>query len=101
MGGPLLERPNAARAAQAFPGPAPPPIRVAAIQPATYNIAAQKGIGVLAFSSHAPSTQTGHIKEYKANEKYAEPVGAFINDQWTTSPSHDNEEAQMLAAQAI
>ena len=82
-----------------------PPIWVAAMQPATYEIAAQKGIGVLALSSNSPSTLSGHIQEYKAKIKNAEPVGAFVNDHWANFTighcGDDNEAAQELGAQAI
>jgi alkanesulfonate monooxygenase SsuD/methylene tetrahydromethanopterin reductase-like flavin-dependent oxidoreductase (luciferase family) len=82
-----------------------PPIWVAAMQPATYEIAARKGIGVLAMSSNAPSTLSGHIQEYKASIKNADPVGAFVNDHWANfTVGHcgdDNEEAQELGARAI
>ena len=37
-----------------------PPIWVAALQPSTYEIAAAKGIGVLAFGSSAPSSLAPH-----------------------------------------
>ena len=82
-----------------------PPIWVAAMQPATYQLAAEKGIGVLAFSSNAPSTMTDHIREYKRNVKNATPVGAFVNDKWANfTIGHcgpDNDEAQELGARAI
>ena len=82
-----------------------PPIWVACMQPATYEIAAQKGIGVLALSTNDPSTLSQHISEYKAKVKDAEPVGAFINDQWANFTighcGDNNEKAQELGAQAI
>ena len=82
-----------------------PPIWVAAMQPPTYKIAAEKGIGVLALASAAPSTLTDHIKEYKASVKKTQPVGAFVNDQWANFTlghcGDDNEKAQELGARAI
>ena len=42
-----------------------PPIWVAALQPATYELAAEKGIGVMALSVAAPSYLAPHIKAYK------------------------------------
>ncbi len=56
-----------------------PPIWVAALQPATYEIAAQKGIGVIAFGASAPEELEGYVKSYKENVKNAEPVGAAVN----------------------
>jgi alkanesulfonate monooxygenase SsuD/methylene tetrahydromethanopterin reductase-like flavin-dependent oxidoreductase (luciferase family) len=62
-----------------------PPIWLAALQPATYEIAAQKGIGVLALGVVAPSVLEEHISKYKRDVKNAKPVGKFVNDQWLSS----------------
>lgn len=82
-----------------------PPLWVAALQPATYQLAAQKGIGVMALSVTAPSVLAPHIKEYKQNVKDANPVGKAINDQWLSSTvaycDTDNKAAQDLAAQSL
>ncbi len=59
-----------------------PPIWVAALQPATYELAAQKGIGVLALGVAAPSHLAPHIAKYKQDVGNAKPVGKSINDQW-------------------
>ena len=59
-----------------------PPIWVAALQPATYELAAKKGIGVMALGVSAPSLLEPHITAYKENIKGAEPVGQFVNNQW-------------------
>ncbi len=70
-----------------------------------YKIAAEKGVGVLTYSSYAPITLAEQIREYKTDVKRAKPVGAFINDQWANyTVGHcgdNNEEAQELGAQAI
>ena len=82
-----------------------PPIWVAAMQPETYRLAAERGIGVLAFSSDAPSTMAEHIQEYKKTVGNAQPVGAFLNDQWANFTighcGDDNAEAQELGAVSI
>ena len=82
-----------------------PPIWVAAMQPETYRLAAERGIGVLAFSSSAPSALTEQIEEYKEAVRDAKPVGAFVNDQWANFTvghcGEDNPAAQELGAQAI
>ena len=82
-----------------------PPIWVAALQPATYEIAAEKGIGVLAFGSSAPAEMEPHVRAYKENVKKAKPVGAFVNDQWASSTLgvclDDDKEARELGAQSI
>src|SRR5207249_11332622 len=62
-----------------------PRIWVAALQPATYQLAAEVGIGVMALSVAAPSYLAPHIKEYKERVRHAKPVGKFINDQWLSS----------------
>ena len=59
-----------------------PPMWVAALQPATYELAAEKGIGVLALSFTAPELLEPHIKAYRENIKKANPVGKFVNNQW-------------------
>ena len=82
-----------------------PPIWVAALQPSTYEIAAAKGIGVLAFGSSAPSSLEPYIHAYKENVKKANPVGAFVNDQWANSTLgiclEDNREARELGAASL
>mgnify|MGYP003693966455 CR=1 FL=1 len=54
VGGPVLERAAARRAPKPYQKPHPR-IWVAALQPATYQLAAEKGIGVMALSVAAPS----------------------------------------------
>ena len=82
-----------------------PPIWVAAMQPETYHLAAERGIGVLAFSSTAPSEVAEHIGRYKEDVKNAQPVGAFVNDQWANFTighcGDDNASAQELGARAV
>lgn len=82
-----------------------PPIWVAALQPATYELAAQKGIGVMALSVAAPTTLAPHIKTYKENVRKATPVGRAINDQWLSATmafcDWDSKAARELAAQSL
>jgi len=82
-----------------------PPIWVAALQPATYELAAQKGIGVMALSVAAPSYLAPHIKKYKEDVRHARPVGGSINDQWLSSTmglcDRDNKAARELAAKSL
>ena len=59
-----------------------PPIWVAALQPTTYDIAAEKGIGVLALGASAPATLEPYVRSYKEKVRDANPVGGFVNDQW-------------------
>ena len=82
-----------------------PPIWVAALQPSTYELAAQKGIGVMALGISAPAVLEPHVRAYKENIKKAKPVGKVVNDQWLSSTigycDEDNREARELCAQSL
>ena len=81
-----------------------PPIWVAALQPSTYQMAADKGIGILSFGSSAPELLKPHIKEYRERVRNANPVGAVVTNQWANSTlgycGEDNREARELAAKS-
>ena len=82
-----------------------PPIWVAALQPSTYEIAAQKGIGVMALGVNAPAILEPEIKKYKENVNNETPVGAVTNNQWLSSVfglcGEDNKSTQELSAQSL
>lgn len=82
-----------------------PPLWVAALQPSTYQMAAEKGIGVLSFGASAPDVLKPHIDAYRETVKHAKPVGAVVNDQWCSSTlgycSENNKEARELAVESI
>ena len=82
-----------------------PPLWVAALQPATYELAAQRGIGVMALGVSAPSVLEPHIAAYRQNIKKAQPVGRFVNDQWLSSVfglcGQDNASARQLCADSL
>lgn len=82
-----------------------PPIWVAALQPTTYEIAAEKGIGVLAFGSSAPGSLEPYVKAYKDKVARANPVGATVNNQWASATLgiclEDNREARELGARSL
>ncbi|MCE2462431.1 MAG: LLM class flavin-dependent oxidoreductase [Dehalococcoidia bacterium] len=82
-----------------------PPIWVAALQPSTYELAAQKGIGVMALGISAPSILGPHVKAYRQNIKKAKPVGQYVNNQWLSATmgycDFDNQEARELCAQSL
>ena len=82
-----------------------PPIWVAALQPATYQLAAEKGIGVMALGVSAPSVLEPHIKDYRETIKTSKPVGSFANNQWLSSCfgycGEDDHAAQELCARAL
>ncbi|MFQ6027885.1 MAG: LLM class flavin-dependent oxidoreductase [Dehalococcoidia bacterium] len=82
-----------------------PPIWVAALQPATYQLAAEKGIGVMALGVSAPSVLEPHIQAYRETIEQAQPVGATVNNQWLSSIfgycGEDNHEARELCASSL
>ncbi len=82
-----------------------PRIWVAALQPSTYQLAAELGIGVMALSVAAPSYLAPYISEYKTNVRNARPVGKFINDQWLSATmgfcGEDDAAARELAARSL
>ena len=82
-----------------------PPIWVAALQPATYQLAAEKGIGVMALGVAAPSILEPHISAYRETIKNANPVGAFVNNQWLSSCfglcGEDNKATRELCTQSL
>ena len=82
-----------------------PPIWVAALQPSTYDIAAEKGIGVLAFGSSAPGAMEPYVRAYKEKVRSANPVGGAINGQWASSTLgiclEDDAEAKEMGAQSL
>jgi alkanesulfonate monooxygenase SsuD/methylene tetrahydromethanopterin reductase-like flavin-dependent oxidoreductase (luciferase family) len=57
-----------------------PPLWVACGSPSTFEKAARLGLGALCFSLGSPKDFEPLIKVYKDNIKYAEPVGAYVND---------------------
>jgi alkanesulfonate monooxygenase SsuD/methylene tetrahydromethanopterin reductase-like flavin-dependent oxidoreductase (luciferase family) len=82
-----------------------PPIWVAALQPATYQLAAELGIGVMALSVASPAYLAPHIKSYKERVRHATPVGKVVNDQWLSATmafcDHDAKSARELAAKSL
>jgi alkanesulfonate monooxygenase SsuD/methylene tetrahydromethanopterin reductase-like flavin-dependent oxidoreductase (luciferase family) len=82
-----------------------PPIWLACTQPASFELAAERGIGVLSFGSGAPAGMKKHIDAYRQNIENSEPVGAFINNQWANFTighcGDNNEEARELATHAL
>jgi alkanesulfonate monooxygenase SsuD/methylene tetrahydromethanopterin reductase-like flavin-dependent oxidoreductase (luciferase family) len=82
-----------------------PRIWVAALQPATYELAAELGIGVMALSVASPSYLAPHIARYKERVRRATPVGKTINDQWLSATmglcDFDNYAAREQAARSL
>lgn len=82
-----------------------PPIWVAALQAATYELAAQKGIGVLAMGASDPSVLEPHITAYHDAVRQATPVGDCINAQWASQTigicTEDNRAGRELGTLSI
>lgn len=82
-----------------------PPLWVAALQPATYELAAERGIGVMALGVSAPSVLEPHIAAYRENIKKANPVGQSVNNQWLSSVfglcGADNAATRQLCADSL
>jgi alkanesulfonate monooxygenase SsuD/methylene tetrahydromethanopterin reductase-like flavin-dependent oxidoreductase (luciferase family) len=82
-----------------------PPIWVAALQPSTYQLAAEKGIGVMALGISAPSVLEPHIQQYRDTIKTAQPVGSVVNNQWLSSCfgycGEDDAAARDLCARSL
>lgn len=82
-----------------------PPIWLACTQPASFDLAAERGIGVLSFGSGAPSGMKTNIDTYREKVVNSEPVGGFINNQWANFTighcGENNEEARALATHAL
>ena len=82
-----------------------PPMWLAGMQPSSYRIAADRGLGMLSLSTGAPSEMAPHIAEYKERIRSADPLGAAVNDHWAhLAVAHcgaDRSEAQSLAVSAM
>jgi alkanesulfonate monooxygenase SsuD/methylene tetrahydromethanopterin reductase-like flavin-dependent oxidoreductase (luciferase family) len=82
-----------------------PPLYLACTQTDSFNVAADKGIGVLSSSTFATDILAGHVKNYRERVKQATPVGAFVNDFWGNNVqchcSPNDQEARELAALSL
>ena len=82
-----------------------PPLWLACTQPSSYELAAEKGIGVLLSAAAIPDILAEHVKTYHENIKKAKPVGAFVNEQFSVNIhaycGEDNSEARELCAQSM
>ena len=82
-----------------------PRIYLACTQTESFQLAAQKGIGVLSSASYAVDVLADHVKVYRDAIKDAEPVGAFVNEFWGNNVhafcGEDDEEAKELCAESM
>jgi alkanesulfonate monooxygenase SsuD/methylene tetrahydromethanopterin reductase-like flavin-dependent oxidoreductase (luciferase family) len=82
-----------------------PRLYLACTQAESFNIAAEKGIGVLSSATYATSILAEHVKTYRAAIQHAKPVGAFVNNFWGNNVQaccgENNEEARDLCARSL
>ena len=82
-----------------------PPMYLACTQTESYDVAADKGIGVLSSATFATNILAEHVKRYRARVKQSTPVGAVVNDYWGNNVhafcGTDNREARDLAALSL
>ena len=82
-----------------------PRLYLACTQADSFNVAAEKGIGVLSSSTFATHILAEHVKNYRAKVKQATPVGAFVNEFWGNNVQafcgEDNKEARELCALSL
>ena len=82
-----------------------PRLYLACTQVDSFNVAAEKGIGVLSSATYATNILAEHVKNYRAKVKHATPVGASVNNFWGNNVqahcSDNNREARDLAALSL
>ncbi len=82
-----------------------PRLYLACTQTDSYDVAAEKGIGVLSSATFATTILAEHVKRYRARVKGATPVGAFVNEYWGNNVhafcGENNQEARALAALSL
>lgn len=62
-----------------------PPMWMACTQPESFRIAGSKGLGALSFGFIAPGVLEASLAIYREAARTAEPVGAFINNQFAAT----------------
>ena len=81
-----------------------PPIWMACTQPETFEVATQLGLAVLSLSIDLPAALDGAIKAYREEVSQHNPVGGYINNQWSNLAwsycGEDNREARELCTKA-
>ena len=82
-----------------------PRLYLACTQTDSFNVAAEKGIGVLSSSTYATHILAEHVKNYRAKVQHATPVGASVNSFWGNNVQaccgEDNKEARELCALSL
>jgi alkanesulfonate monooxygenase SsuD/methylene tetrahydromethanopterin reductase-like flavin-dependent oxidoreductase (luciferase family) len=82
-----------------------PRLYLACTQADSFNVAAEKGIGVLSSSTFATTILAEHVKNYHAKVNRTTPVGAVVNEFWGNNVQcvcgEDDTEAKELTALSL
>jgi alkanesulfonate monooxygenase SsuD/methylene tetrahydromethanopterin reductase-like flavin-dependent oxidoreductase (luciferase family) len=82
-----------------------PRLYLACTQTDSFDVAAEKGIGVLSSATFATTILAEHVKRYRERVKNATPVGATINEFWGSNVAsycgEDDTEAKELGALSL
>jgi alkanesulfonate monooxygenase SsuD/methylene tetrahydromethanopterin reductase-like flavin-dependent oxidoreductase (luciferase family) len=82
-----------------------PRLYLACTQTDSYDLAAEKGIGVLSSATFATTILAGHVKRYRERVAQSTPVGASVNSYWGNNVhafcGEDNDAARQLAALSL
>jgi alkanesulfonate monooxygenase SsuD/methylene tetrahydromethanopterin reductase-like flavin-dependent oxidoreductase (luciferase family) len=82
-----------------------PNLYLACTQTDSFDVAAEKGIGVLSSATFATNILAEHVKRYRERVKHATPVGATINEFWGSNVAsycgEDDTEAKELGALSL
>lgn len=82
-----------------------PPMWLSCLQPDTYQVAAERGLGVLSFNANTPAAVEPYIKAYRETIAKCTPVGAFANNNWANFSvgicGPDNRAARELGAKSV
>jgi alkanesulfonate monooxygenase SsuD/methylene tetrahydromethanopterin reductase-like flavin-dependent oxidoreductase (luciferase family) len=62
-----------------------PPMWMACTQPDSFKIAGERGLGALSFGFIAPGVMESNMGVYREAAKNADPVGAFVNNQFAAT----------------
>jgi len=82
-----------------------PRLYLACTQTDSFDVAAEKGIGVLSSATYATTILAEHVKRYRGRVQQSTPVGATINEFWGNNVhafcGENNQEARELAALSL
>jgi alkanesulfonate monooxygenase SsuD/methylene tetrahydromethanopterin reductase-like flavin-dependent oxidoreductase (luciferase family) len=82
-----------------------PRLYLACTQTDSFNVAAEKGIGVLSSATYATNILAEHVKNYRAKVNHTTPVGASTNEFWGNNVQafcgEDDKEARELCALSL